>query len=395
MVSINEQNFKDRRAIIRVDFNVPMSPEKKVQDSSRIQGAKSTILKVINDGGSCILISHLGRPKGKQNSLSLKPIVSELQNILGRKVIFCEDVLGKKTESKINALQPGQIILLENIRFYKEETNGDQVFAKKIASYGDCYINDAFGSAHRAHASTTIIAKFFNNNKFSGHLLSKEIESIEQVLSFGKKPVLAILGGAKVSSKITIIESMMNKVDEIIIGGGMAFTFIKALGGKIGDSICEEDKLDLALSILAKAKAKGVGIHLPVDVVCSKEFSNDGIKKIHEIRSIPNDWQGLDAGPKSLTDFSKAIKRAKTILWNGPIGVFELESFSKGTIAIGQSIVESTKNGAFSLVGGGDSVAAVKKFHFQNKVSYVSTGGGAMLESLEGKDLPGVTALSN
>ena len=395
MVSINEQNFKDRKAIIRVDFNVPMSPEKKVRDSSRIQGAKSTILKVINDGGSCILISHLGRPKGKQNSLSLKPIVSELQNILGRKVIFCEDVLGKKTESKINALQPGQIILLENIRFYKEETNGDQVFAKKIASYGDCYINDAFGSAHRAHASTTIIAKFFNNNKFSGHLLSKEIESIEQVLSFGKKPVLAILGGAKVSSKITIIDSMMNKVDEIIIGGGMAFTFIKALGGKIGDSICEEDKLDLALSILAKAKAKGVRIHLPVDVVCSKEFSNDGIKKIHKIRSIPNDWQGLDAGPKSIKDFSKVIKRAKTILWNGPIGVFELESFSKGTIAIGQSIVESTKNGAFSLVGGGDSVAAVKKFHFQNKVSYVSTGGGAMLESLEGKDLPGVTALSN
>ena len=395
MVSINEQNFKDRKAIIRVDFNVPMSPEKKVRDSSRIQGAKSTILKVINDGGSCILISHLGRPKGKQNSLSLKPIVSELQNILGRKVIFCEDVLGKKTESKINALQPGQIILLENIRFYKEETNGDQVFAKKIASYGDCYINDAFGSAHRAHASTTIIAKFFNNNKFSGHLLSKEIESIEQVLSFGEKPVLAILGGAKVSSKITIIDSMMNKVDEIIIGGGMAFTFIKALGGKIGDSICEEDKLDLALSILAKAKARGVRIHLPVDVVCSKEFSNDGIKKIHKIRSIPNDWQGLDAGPKSIKDFSKVIKRAKTILWNGPIGVFELESFSKGTIAIGQSIVESTKNGAFSLVGGGDSVAAVKKFHFQNKVSYVSTGGGAMLESLEGKDLPGVTALSN
>ena len=395
MVSINEQNFKDRKAIIRVDFNVPMSPEKKVQDFSRIQGAKSTILKVINDGGSCILISHLGRPKGKQNSLSLKPIVSELQNVLGRKVIFCEDVLGKKTESKINTLQPGQIILLENIRFYEEETKGDQLFAKKIASYGDCYINDAFGSAHRAHASTSIIAKFFNQNKFSGHLLSKEIESIKQVLSFGKKPVLAILGGAKVSSKITIIESMMNKVDEIIIGGGMAFTFIKALGGKIGNSICEEDKLDLALSILAKAKAKGLEIHLPVDVVCSKEFSNDGTKKIQDIRSIPNDWQGLDAGPKSITEFSKVIKRAKTILWNGPVGVFELESFSKGTIAIGQSIVESTKKGAFSLVGGGDSVAAVKKFGFQDKVSYVSTGGGAMLESLEGKDLPGIKALFN
>ena len=395
MISINEQSFKDRKAIIRVDFNVPMSPEKKVQDNSRILGAKSTILKVINDGGSCILLSHLGRPKGKQNSLSLKPIVFELENILGRKVIFCEDVFGKKTESKINTLQPGQIILLENIRFYEEETKGDQLFAKKIASYGDCYINDAFGSAHRAHASTSIIAKFFNNNKFSGHLLSKEIESIEQVLSFGKKPVLAILGGAKVSSKITIIESMMNKVDEIIIGGGMAFTFIKALGGKIGNSICEEDKLDLALSILAKAKAKGLEIHLPVDVVCSKEFSNDGTKKIEDIRSVPNDWQGLDAGPKSITEFSKVIKRAKTILWNGPIGVFELESFSKGTIAIGQSIVESTKKGAFSLVGGGDSVAAVKKFDFQDKVSYVSTGGGAMLESLEGKDLPGIKALFN
>mgnify|MGYP001277958849 FL=1 len=395
MISINEQSFKDRKAIIRVDFNVPMSPEKKVQDNSRILGAKSTILKVINDGGSCILVSHLGRPKGKQNSLSLKPIVSELENILGRKVIFCKDVFGKKTESKINTLQPGQIILLENIRFYEEETKGDQLFAKKIASYGDCYINDAFGSAHRAHASTSIIAKFFNNNKFSGHLLSKEIESIEQVLSFGKKPVLAILGGAKVSSKITIIESMMNKVDEIIIGGGMAFTFIKALGGKIGNSICEEDKLDLALSILAKAKAKGLEIHLPVDVVCSKEFSNDGTKKIEDIRSVPNDWQGLDAGPKSITEFSKVIKRAKTILWNGPVGVFELESFSKGTIAIGQSIVESTKKGAFSLVGGGDSVAAVKKFDFQDKVSYVSTGGGAMLESLEGKDLPGIKALFN
>ena len=395
MISINKQSFKDRKAIIRVDFNVPMNPEKKVQDNSRILGARSTILKVINDGGSCILVSHLGRPKGKQNSLSLKPIVSELENILGRKVIFCEDVFGKKTESKINTLQPGQIILLENIRFYEEETKGDQLFAKKIASYGDCYINDAFGSAHRAHASTSIIAKFFNQNKFSGHLLSKEIESIKQVLSFGKKPVLAILGGAKVSSKITIIESMMNKVDEIIIGGGMAFTFIKALGGKIGNSICEEDKLDLALSILAKAKAKGLEIHLPVDVVCSKEFSNDGTKKIQDIRSIPNDWQGLDAGPKSITEFSKVIKRAKTILWNGPIGVFELESFSKGTIAIGQSIVESTKKGAFSLVGGGDSVAAVKKFDFQDKVSYVSTGGGAMLESLEGKDLPGIKALFN
>jgi len=395
MVSINKQSFKGRKAIIRVDFNVPMNLEKKVLDNSRIQAAKSTILKVINDGGSCILISHLGRPKGKEKKYSLEPIIPEIERILQKKVMFSEDVLGKKTKELTKSLEPGQILLLENIRFYSEETNGNEMFAKKLATYADCYINDAFGTAHRAHASTTVIAKFFSKNKFSGHLLSKEVESIKKVLEAGEKPLLAILGGAKVSSKITIIESVINKVDEIIIGGGMAFTFIKALGGKIGDSICEDDKLDLALSILEKAKTKGVNVHLPVDVICSKKFSNEGIKKTEDINNIPNDWQGLDAGPKSIKAFDKVVKRAKTILWNGPIGVFELESFSKGTIALGESIAESTTKGAFSLVGGGDSVAAVKKFKFQDKVSYVSTGGGAMLESLEGKALPGIVALSN
>ena len=395
MISIDKQNFKGRRAIIRVDFNVPMGSNKNVLDNSRIKAAKSTILKVIKDGGSTILMSHLGRPNGKEESCSLSHVLNETQRVLGLNVLFAGDALGQKTEDLISALKPGQVLLLENLRFYPEETSGDEMFAKKLASYADCYINDAFGTAHRAHASTTIIAKFFKNNKYSGHLLSKEVDSIKKVLETGKKPVLAILGGAKVSSKITIIESVLNKVDEIIIGGGMSFTFIKALGGQIGESICEDDKLNLALSILEKAKQKGVIIHLPQDVICSKEFSDDGDKKTASINNIPANWQGLDAGPKSREAFAKVVNRAKTILWNGPIGVFELKSFSSGTIELGESIIESTKNGAFSLVGGGDSVSAVKKFNFQDGVSYVSTGGGAMLESLEGKELPGIAALSN
>ena len=395
MISIDKQSFKGRRAIIRVDFNVPMDSNKNVLDNSRIKAAKSTILKVIKDGGSTILMSHLGRPNGKEESCSLRHVLNETQKVLGLNVLFAGDALGQKTEDLISALRPGQVLLLENLRFYPEETSGDEMFAKKLASYADCYINDAFGTAHRAHASTTIIAKFFKNNKYSGHLLSKEVDSIKKVLETGKKPVLAILGGAKVSSKITIIESVLNKVDEIIIGGGMSFTFIKALGGQIGESICEDDKLNLALSILEKAKQKGVIIHLPQDVICSKEFSDDGDKKTASINNIPANWQGLDAGPKSREAFAKVVNRAKTILWNGPIGVFELKSFSSGTIELGESIIESTKNGAFSLVGGGDSVSAVKKFNFQDGVSYVSTGGGAMLESLEGKELPGIAALSN
>ncbi|MDC0210288.1 phosphoglycerate kinase [Flavobacteriaceae bacterium] len=395
MISIDKQSFKGRRAIIRVDFNVPMDSNKNILDNSRIKAAKSTILKVIKDGGSTILMSHLGRPNGKQESYSLRHVLNETQKVLGLNVLFAGDALGQKTEDLISALKPGQVLLLENLRFYPEETSGDEMFAKKLASYADCYINDAFGTAHRAHASTTIIAKFFKNNKYSGHLLSKEVDSIKKVLETGKKPVLAILGGAKVSSKITIIESVLNKVDEIIIGGGMSFTFIKALGGQIGESICEDDKLNLALCILEKAKQKGVIIHLPQDVICSKEFSDDGDKKTANINNIPPNWQGLDAGPKSREAFAKVVNKAKTILWNGPIGVFELKSFSSGTIELGESIIESTKNGAFSLVGGGDSVSAVKKFNFQDGVSYVSTGGGAMLESLEGKELPGIAALSN
>jgi phosphoglycerate kinase len=395
MISINEHDFKMQRAIIRVDFNVPMDSQKNVLDNSRIKAAKSTILKVINDGGSVVLMSHLGRPNGKDLNLSLRHIIPELEKILNHKVLFAEDSIGLATQAIAKNLKPREIVLLENLRFYPEETKGDEDFAKQLSSYADCYINDAFGTAHRAHASTTVVAKFFKNNKFSGHLLSDEVEAIKKVLETGKKPILAILGGAKVSSKITIIESIMNKVDEIIIGGGMSFTFIKALGGEIGDSICEDDKLDLAISILEKAKQKGIAVHLPVDVVCSKEFSDKGDKKVYNINSIPNNWQGLDAGPQSRENFTVVVKRANTILWNGPVGVFELNSFSKGTISLGESIIESTKKGAFSLVGGGDSVSAVKKFNFQDKVSYVSTGGGAMLESLEGKELPGIVALSN
>ncbi|MDG2368529.1 MAG: phosphoglycerate kinase [Flavobacteriaceae bacterium] len=395
MISINEHDFKMQRAIIRVDFNVPMDSQKNVLDNSRIKAAKSTILKVINDGGSVVLMSHLGRPNGKDLNLSLRHIIPELEKILNHKVLFAKDSIGLATQAIAKNLKPREIVLLENLRFYPEETKGDEDFAKQLSSYADCYINDAFGTAHRAHASTTVVAKFFKNNKFSGHLLSDEVEAIKKVLETGKKPILAILGGAKVSSKITIIESIMNKVDEIIIGGGMSFTFIKALGGEIGDSICEDDKLDLAISILEKAKQKGIAVHLPVDVVCSKEFSDKGDKKVYNINSIPNNWQGLDAGPQSRENFAVVVKRANTILWNGPVGVFELNSFSKGTISLGESIIESTKKGAFSLVGGGDSVSAVKKFNFQDKVSYVSTGGGAMLESLEGKELPGIVALSN
>ena len=395
MVSIEKQNFEGLRAIIRVDFNVPLDKNSEVLDSSRIEAAKPTILKVINDGGSCILMSHLGRPKGKEMTLSLKHIVPEIEKKLRLKVKFVEDAIGDRTKEITKTLRPGEVVLLENLRFYPEEIKGDKEFARKLASYADCYINDAFGTAHRAHASTTTIAEFFKNKKFSGLLLYNELKAIKKVLQKGNKPVLAILGGAKISSKITIIENIIDKVDKIIIGGGMAFTFIKALGGNIGKSIFESNKLTLALSILKKAKNKNVKIYLPVDVICSDQFSNTGNKKVFEINKIPAKWQGLDSGPKSIKIFDKAIMSAKTILWNGPVGVFELESFSKGTIAIGDSVAKSTARGAFSLVGGGDSVAAVKKFNLQKKVSYVSTGGGAMLESLEGKMLPGIEALSN
>ena len=393
MKSIDQYSFKGKKVIIRVDFNVPLNSQKQVTDNSRIDAAKSTILKIINDGGSCILMSHLGRPKGEDQNFSLKHLVDEIEKTLGLNVMFVSQSVGEIASKAANEIKPKEVLLLENLRFHLEESIGDENFAKKLASLADCYVNDAFGTAHRAHASTAVIAKHFPNKKFAGHLLLKEVSSIQKVMDSGVKPVLGILGGAKVSSKITIIDNIIDKVDSLIIGGGMAFTFVKALGGSIGNSICENDKTDLALSILEKAKEKNVSIHLPLDVVCGDDFSEKANIIESEINNIPEGWEGMDAGPKSRKLFDKIINESKTILWNGPVGVFELSKFSKGTIAIGESISRSTKNGAFSLVGGGDSVAAVKKFNFENKVSYVSTGGGAMLESLEGKILPGIQAL--
>ncbi|MBC7524474.1 MAG: phosphoglycerate kinase [Flavobacterium sp.] len=395
MKTINDFNFKNKKALIRVDFNVPLDENFNVTDVNRIEGAKPTIDKILADGGSVILMSHLGRPKGKEAKYSLNHIVKATEKVLGVPVIFASDCVGEIANNAASSLKPGQVLLLENLRFHTEEEAGDVNFAKELASLGDIFVNDAFGTAHRAHASTTIIAQFFPNDKCFGFLLAKEIESLNRVLNNSVKPVTAVLGGSKVSSKITVIENILDKVDHMIIGGGMTFTFVKALGGKIGDSICEDDKLDLALEILKKAKEKGVQIHIPVDVVAANSFSNDALTKVVDVREIPEGWQGLDAGPKSLEQFKKVILKSKTILWNGPLGVFEMPTFANGTIKLGEFIAESTSKGAFSLVGGGDSVAAVKQFGFEEKMSYVSTGGGAMLEMLEGQILPGIQAILN
>jgi len=338
-------------------------------------------------------MSHLGRPKGKEDKYSLRHIVETTSEILGRKVHFASDCRGEVAQKAASNLQPGEVLLLENLRFYAEEEAGDVAFAKELASLGDIYVNDAFGTAHRAHASTTIIAQFFPEHKCFGLLLAKEIESLNRVLNNSVKPVTAVLGGSKVSSKITVIENILDKIDHMIIGGGMTFTFIKALGGKIGNSICEDDKMELALEILHKAKEKHVHIHIPVDVIAADSFSNDANTQIVDVREIPDGWQGLDAGPKSLENFKEVIMNSKTILWNGPLGVFEMENFANGTITLGEQIAEATRLGAFSLVGGGDSVAAVKQFGLEDKMSYVSTGGGAMLEMLEGRVLPGIAAI--
>ncbi|MGI9551480.1 MAG: phosphoglycerate kinase, partial [Aurantibacter sp.] len=352
------------------------------------------IIKVLEDGGSAILMSHLGRPKGTRNQdLSLRHICDKVSEIIGVQVRFVDDCVGEAAEKAANELLPGEVLLLENLRFHSEETSGDEHFAAALSKLGDIYINDAFGTAHRAHASTTVVARFFEGRKGFGQLLAKEIEAIDKVMTSGEKPVLAILGGAKVSSKITIIENILDKVDHLIIGGGMTYTFIKARGGQVGDSICEDDKMELALDILKQADEKGVQVHMPVDVVAADDFSNDANTQVVDVDKIPHGWQGLDAGSKTLENFKEVILICKTILWNGPVGVFEMESFAKGTVAVGNFIDEATRNGAFSLVGGGDSVAAVKQFGFQDKVSYVSTGGGAMLESLEGKTLPGIAAI--
>jgi phosphoglycerate kinase len=395
MKTLQDFNFYAKKAIIRVDFNVPLDENFKVTDVTRIEAAKPTIDKILADGGSVVLMSHLGRPNGKENQFSLRHIVAKCSEVLGMNVQFASDCRGKIATNAAQNLKQGEVLLLENLRFYKEEEAGDENFAKELASLGDIYVNDAFGTAHRAHASTTIIAKFFPNNKCFGMLLAKEIESLNRVLNNSVKPVTAVLGGSKVSSKITVIENILDKVDHMIIGGGMTFTFVKALGGNIGNSICEDDKQELALQILHLAKEKNVQIHIPVDVIAADSFSNDANTQVTDVREIPNGWQGLDAGPKSLQNFKEVIMDSKTILWNGPLGVFEMENFAQGTISLGNFIAQATENGAFSLVGGGDSVAAVKQFGLEEKMSYVSTGGGAMLEMLEGKVLPGIAAILN
>ena len=396
MKTINDFNFKDKKALVRVDFNVPQSADLKVTDNTRIQAVKPTIEKILNDGGSVILMTHLGRPKGKfSEQFSLKNIVSEIEEVLGKTVKFCKDCIGEEAENMTADLQPGEILLLENLRFYDQEEAGDKDFAEKLSKYADAYVNDAFGTAHREHASTAVIAQFFPSTKFFGLLMAKELEAIDKVLGSGEKPVTAILGGSKVSTKITIIENILPAVNNLIIGGGMAFTFIKALGGNIGNSLLEEDRMGLALEILEKAKALKVKVCLPVDTVIADEFNNDAERKVVDIYDIPDGWMGMDAGPKTRDLFHDVLMNSRTILWNGPIGVFEMPNFSEGTVALGDSIAESTKLGAFSLVGGGDSVAFVKQFDYADKVSYVSTGGGAMLESLEGLELPGVKAINN
>lgn len=393
MKTIKDFDFKNKKALIRVDFNVPMDASNKVTDTTRIQAAKPSIDYILKNGGTCVLMSHLGRPNGKEEQYSLKHIVPAVSEVLGVPVTFIEDCIGEKVQEKIDALPAGSVILLENLRFYEEEQKGDEAFAKSLAKNGDIYVNDAFGTAHRKHASTAVIAKSFGTNVCFGLLLASEIESINKVLHDNNKPVTAIIGGAKVSSKITVIENILDAIDHLIIGGGMAFTFLKAKGGQVGGSLVEEDKIDVALRVLEKAKEKNVKVHLPIDVIAADAFKNEANTKIVASNEIPEGWMGLDNGPESNKTFREVILQSKTILWNGPVGVFEMANFAEGTKAIGKAIADSTKNGAFSLVGGGDSVAAAKQFGLTESMSYISTGGGAMLEMLEGKDLPGIVAI--
>ena len=395
MKTLNDFDFNGKRALIRVDFNVPLNAELQVTDNTRIEAAKATIMHVINQGGSCVLMSHLGRPKNKEQEFSLSHIVSEVSKVLGVPVGFVADCIGDQVKDAVAKMPQGGVLLLENLRYYAQEEQGDHGFSKALAAWGDIYVNDAFGTAHRAHASTAIIAEYFKGKSCFGTLLASEITNVNKVMHNGESPVTAIIGGAKVSSKITIIERILDSVDHLIIGGGMAFTFIKAQGGSIGTSLVEDDKLELALNILAKAKEKGVKVHLPTDTVITQEFSNEATTQIAPIHQIPENWMGLDAGPQTRKNFAGIIAQSKTILFNGPVGVFEMPTFAHGTIALCEAIAQATKEGAFSLVGGGDSVAAVKQFNYAEKVSYVSTGGGAMLEMLEGKTLPGIAAILN
>jgi phosphoglycerate kinase len=393
---INDYNFSGKRALIRVDFNVPLDKETfEVQDDTRIRAALPTIHHILNHGGSVVLMSHLGRPKtGPEDKYSLRHLVKHISTCVGREVLFADDCIGENAFGLSKNLQAGEILLLENLRFYNEETAGDLAFSEKLSKHGDCYVNDAFGTAHRAHASTTIVAQFFPNDKMFGFLIENEIIAVDKVLNSTEKPLTAIVGGAKVSSKITILERLLDKVDNLIIGGGMAYTFVKALGGNVGSSLIEDDYLETAKKIMEQAKAKNVKLMLPVDTVIADAFDNDANRDVCDIMSVPTGWMGLDVAEKSIAQFSEAIENSKLILWNGPMGVFEFSNFNHGTVAIAEAIVRATEKGAYSLVGGGDSVSAVNQFGFADKVSYVSTGGGAMLEYLEGIELPGIKAIN-
>ena len=396
MNTIDQFNFKDKKALIRVDFNVPLDDEYKITDDKRIRAALPTITKILNDGGAVILMSHLGRPKdGPTNKYSLQHILGDLSSLIGVHVKFAGDCIGESAVEQAGQLKAGEVLLLENLRFYKEEEKGDVDFAEKLSKLGDVYVNDAFGTAHRAHASTSIIARFFPDAKYFGYLMASEVENAEKILNHAERPFTAIMGGAKVSDKILLIEKLLDKVDNLIIGGGMAYTFAKAQGGEIGTSLLEADKQELSLELLEKAKAKGVNLILPVDTVIADKFANDAERKDVDSGQIPADWMGLDIGPKTAALFADVIKNSKTLLWNGPMGVFEMENFQAGTKAVADAVVAATKeNGAFSLIGGGDSAAAIAKFGMEDEVSYVSTGGGALLEYMEGKELPGVKAIN-
>lgn len=397
MADIHSYNFDGKRALIRVDFNVPLDKETlEITDDTRIRAALPTIQHILKNGGSVVLMSHLGRPKeGFEDKYSLKHIVAHTSKLLGIDVKFAPDCIGENALALSSNLKAGEVLLLENLRFYKQETTGTESFAQELAKHGDVYVNDAFGTAHRAHASTAIIAKFFPNAKMFGYLLEAEIKSVDRVLNSNDKPLTAIVGGAKVSSKITIIERLLDKVDNLIVGGGMAFTFVKAKGGEVGGSLVEDDYLDVARKIIKEAKEKGVNIYIPTDAVIADAFSNDANRKSVPSNEIPSGWMGLDTGAQTSKDCAEIIKNSKLILWNGPMGVFEMENFQQGTKDVANAIVEATSNGAFSLIGGGDSVAAINKFNLADKVSYVSTGGGAMLEYLEGIELPGIKAINS
>lgn len=393
MKTINDINFNSRRALIRVDFNVPLDKSFNVTDDNRIQATIPTLKKILKDGGSCVLMSHLGRPKdGPEEKYSLKHTIKKTEKLLGVPVKFASDCISEEAFKMSNDLKPGEVLLLENLRFYKEEEKGDVGFAQKLARHGHVYVNDAFGTAHRAHASTTIVAQFFQD-KCAGLVMAAELDNAKKVLENAEKPFTAIMGGAKISDKILIIEKMLDVVDNLIIGGGMAYTFFKALGGNVGNSLVEADKLDLAKELIQKAKSKGVELHLPIDSIIADKFDANANTDISNNNAIKDGWMGLDIGPQASQVFSKVIESSKTILWNGPMGVFEMEKFEKGTKTVAEAVVRATKKGAFSLIGGGDSAAAVAKFGFDNDVSYVSTGGGALLEYFEGKVLPGVKAL--